>query len=148
VAVLEDQGAVPAPFGEHPIVRLRVPFEWWRRRRWEFIAPLDRIEIWTERDARRGPVLRYRVSLLRHVASATLLLLLAPVLQLLSRPPRIPWYAFPLLWGILVAVPYVLTLVRAPFFFRRSVARTRWPTQAMDARSEATPTASSIEGGD
>src|SRR5215510_884892 len=130
VSALEDQGAVPAPFGEHPVLRLRVPFEWRVRRRWRFIAPLDRIDIWTERDMRRGPVLWYRLSLLRHVAFATVVLIVGP-LSLLTSPPsqRIPWYEFPLIWGMLVTVPYILTFVRAPFFFRRAVAHTRWPKQ-------------------
>jgi len=141
VAALEDQGAVPAPFGEHPVLRLRVPFEWRRSRSWRFIAPLDRIDVWTERDVRRGPVLRYRLSLLRHVASATLLLLLAPLILLLSHAKPVPWYTYPALWGMLVTAPYVLTFVRAPFFFRRAVTDARWPPRVMESRAAGAPTA-------
>ena len=97
VAALEDQGAVPGPFGKHPIIRLRVPFDW-TNRRWKFVAPLDRIDIWTERDVRRGPLLGYRLSLRRHVIITTSMLLPAPFVLLLSPGGPLPWYAFPAFW--------------------------------------------------
>jgi len=139
VYALEDQGAVPAPFGEHPVLRLRVPFELMPRRRWRFITPLDRIDIWTERDVRHGPVLRYRLSLLRHVAIATLVALLGLIAY---SHGGLPWYTFLLVWGILVIIPYTLTFVRAPFFFRRAIAHARWPAQVTRVPAAGAPTPS------
>ena len=132
VTVLEEDGAVPAPFGEHPILRLRVPMDWSRSRRWRFIAPIDRVDVWTEVHPRRGPLLSYRVSLLRQVTISLILLLLA-VLMMPTMKSNLPWYAFPLAITVAMSATYLITLVRAPFYFRRAVARTRWPAEQASA---------------
>ena len=123
VEALERQGAnVELRYQEDIVVKVPMfrGFRFAQLNNYAFVSPLDRIDLKCV-ETPEGPVLRYRLSMLRLVALTTLLMATFPLLaraQQASFPPL----ALIIVWVLTVGGNYLISMFRAKRFFRKLIA--------------------------